>query len=50
MIEAICKTTSGTILGDGTVTRKAVNYTEGAFDIGTITIRCRHSAISCCTS
>lgn len=38
--EAICKTTSGTILGTGTVTRKAVKYTDGAFDIGTITIRC----------
>ena len=32
--------TSGKILGEGTVTRKAVTYTEGAFDIGTITIRC----------
>ena len=27
-------------LGKGTVTRKAVNYTEAAFDIGTITIQC----------
>ena len=40
VIEAICKTTSGTILGTGTVSRKAVKYTEGAFDIGTITIAC----------
>jgi len=40
VIEAICKTTSGTILGTGTVTRKAVRYTDGAFDTGTITIRC----------
>src|SRR5262249_58821992 len=40
VIDAICKTTSGTILGTGTVTRKAVTYTEGAFDIGTISIRC----------
>jgi DUF917 family protein len=39
VIDAICKTTSGTILGEGKVTRKAVVYTEGAFDIGTITIR-----------
>ncbi len=38
VIDAICATTSGTILGEGTVTRKAVGYTEGAFDIGTITI------------
>jgi len=40
VIDAICKTTSGTILGTGTVTRKAVTYTEGAFDIGTISIGC----------
>jgi DUF917 family protein len=40
IIEAICKTTSGKLLGEGAVTRKAVTYTEGAFDIGTITIRC----------
>jgi uncharacterized protein len=39
VIEAICRTTMGKILGVGTVTRKAVTYTEGAFDIGTITIR-----------
>ena len=39
VIDAICKTTLGGILGEGTVTRKAVVYTEGAFDIGTITIR-----------
>jgi uncharacterized protein len=40
VIEAICKTTSGTILGTGGVTRKKVTYTEGAYDIGTITICC----------
>jgi uncharacterized protein len=40
VIEAICKATSGTILGTGTVVRKAVAYTEGAFDIGTIAIKC----------
>jgi uncharacterized protein len=40
VIEAICCTTSGKILGEGKVARKAVAYTEGAFDIGTITIRC----------
>jgi DUF917 family protein len=40
VIDAVCKTTSGTILGTGTVTRKAVTYTEAAFDIGTISIRC----------
>ena len=40
VIAAICETTSGKILGRGVVTRKAVTYTEGAFDIGTIAIRC----------
>jgi DUF917 family protein len=40
VIDAICKATSGTILGRGKVTRKAVTYTEAAFDIGTITIKC----------
>jgi uncharacterized protein len=40
-IEAICKATSGVILGTGAVTQKAVSYTEAAFDIGTITIGCR---------
>ena len=40
VIDAICKTTSGTILGTGMVTRKAVTYTEDAFDIGTILICC----------
>ena len=39
VIEAICKATSGTILGRGVVTRKRVTYTEAAFDIGAITIR-----------
>ena len=39
VIEAICQATSGSILGEGKVTRKAVKYTEAAFDIGTITIR-----------
>lgn len=40
VIDAICKATSGTILGRGKVTRKAVTYTEAAFDIGTVTIDC----------
>lgn len=39
VIDAICRTTAGTVLGEGTVTAKAVRYTEAAFDIGTITIR-----------
>ena len=39
IIDAICRTTSGTILGSGAVTRKAVTYTEGAFDVGTISLR-----------
>jgi uncharacterized protein len=39
IIDSICRTTSGTILARGKVTRKAVTYTEGAFDIGTISLR-----------
>jgi uncharacterized protein len=39
IIDAICRVTSGEIIGTGKVTRKAVTYTEAAFDIGTITIR-----------
>jgi DUF917 family protein len=38
VIDAICGATSGTILGKGPVKRKAVTYTEAAFDIGTVTI------------
>ena len=40
IIAAICASTSGQILGKGTVTRKSVVYTDAAFDIGTITVRC----------
>jgi DUF917 family protein len=40
IIDAICAATSGSILGKGVVTRKRVAYTEAAFDIGAITIRC----------
>jgi len=39
VIDSICRTTSGKILGTGKVTRKAVTYTEGAFDVGTISLR-----------
>jgi DUF917 family protein len=38
VIDAIVKTTGGTILVRGTVTRKSVVYTNQAFDIGTVTI------------
>lgn len=40
VIDAICNNTNGTILGQGTVKKKAVTYTEEAFDVGTITVRC----------
>lgn len=36
VIDAICKTTGGGILAEGTITRKDVVYTKEAFDIGTI--------------
>ena len=39
IIEAILETTSGGVLGEGRVTKKAVAYRNDAFDIGTIAIR-----------
>jgi DUF917 family protein len=38
VIDAIAKTTGGTILVSGKVTAKTVVYTKDAFDIGTITV------------
>ncbi|MBN9033194.1 MAG: DUF917 family protein [Rhizobiales bacterium] len=38
VIDAICKTTGGVILAEGTITKKNVVYTKEAFDIGTVTI------------
>lgn len=38
IIDAIVKTTGGTILADGTITDKSVLYTKEAFDIGTLTL------------
>jgi uncharacterized protein len=38
VIDAICRQTNGQIIGQGVVARKAVRYTNAAFDIGTIEI------------
>jgi DUF917 family protein len=38
VIDAICRTTGGAIIGQGRVVKKAVNYTSEAFDIGTLHI------------
>lgn len=38
IIDAIVKTTGGTILVEGVITKKAVAYTNQAFDIGTVTL------------
>jgi DUF917 family protein len=38
VIDAICKETRGEIIGQGKVTKKAVVYTNEAFDVGTLTI------------
>jgi DUF917 family protein len=38
IIDAIVKTTGGSIIGEGEVTAKSVVYTKEAFDVGTITI------------
>ncbi|PWE56060.1 DUF917 domain-containing protein [Metarhizobium album] len=46
VIDAICKTTGGTILAEGTITRKDVVYTKEAFDIGTITIGAGDKAVT----
>jgi DUF917 family protein len=38
VIDAICKATKGEIIAEGRVTRKAVTYTNEAFDVGTLTV------------
>ncbi|MBB4121070.1 DUF917 domain-containing protein [Martelella radicis] len=38
IIDAIVKTTNGAILTEGKVTKKAVVYTNEAFDVGTVTV------------
>jgi DUF917 family protein len=38
VIDAICRQTRGEIIGEGKVTKKAVQYTREAFDVGTIRI------------
>jgi len=38
VIDAICKTTGGTILVEGEITAKDVAYMNEAFDIGTVTV------------
>ena len=38
VIDTICKTTGGSIIASGPITRKAVVYTRQAFDIGTVTV------------
>ncbi len=46
IIDAICKTTGGHILAEGTITRKDVIYTKEAFDIGTITVGAGDKAVT----
>ncbi len=46
VIDAICKTTGGHILAEGTITKKDVVYTKEAFDIGTITIGAGDKAVT----
>ncbi|MBB3388772.1 hypothetical protein FHT82_001495 [Rhizobium sp. BK275] len=46
VIDAICKTTGGHILAEGTITRKDVVYTKEAFDIGTITVGAGDKAVT----
>jgi uncharacterized protein len=46
IIDAIVKTTGGTIIGEGHVTEKSVVYTKEAFDVGTITLGSGDSAVT----
>ncbi|QWW68118.1 DUF917 domain-containing protein [Rhizobium sp. WYJ-E13] len=46
VIDAICKTTGGHILAEGTITKKDVVYTKEAFDIGTITVGAGDKAVT----
>lgn len=46
IIDAICKTTGGHILAEGTITKKDVVYTKEAFDIGTITVGAGEKAVT----
>ena len=38
VLDAICKTTEGSIIGEGVVTKKSVVYTNEAFDIGSLVV------------
>lgn len=38
VIDAICRSTRGTIIGEGPVSAKAVAYTNDAFDVGTVSL------------
>lgn len=38
IVDAICKTTGGEIIGEGKVTKKRVVYTNEAFDIGSLVV------------
>lgn len=46
VIDAIVKTTGGVILAEGMITRKAVVYTNEAFDVGTVTLGSGASAVT----
>jgi len=46
IIDAICRTTGGHILAEGTITKKNVVYTKEAFDIGTITVGAGDKAVT----
>ncbi len=46
IIDAIVKTTGGSIIGEGHVTDKSVVYTKEAFDVGTITLGNGDSAVT----
>jgi len=46
VIDAICRTTGGHILAEGTIVRKDVTYTKEAFDIGSIVVGSGDKAVT----
>jgi len=46
VIDAICKTTGGSILTEGIITKKDVVYTKEAFDIGTVVVGSGDNAVT----
>src|SRR5699024_5243548 len=46
VIDAICKETDGSIIGTGKVLENNLQYTNEAFDIGTILVKCGKNVLT----